>query len=181
MVKRFFICNLAFILSLCSPIFTEDNTQIETVDTPIVNEENIVSDLNMQLDGLFQVFLEEGQELYQDLLMACQNECFENDIQIMEFIKSSDSGKKLLQACEKILTDLHKPSDELTDKDLSCDVLLQKLDEIVKLWQENHRTKDWDYAYRELELREKELEFKKDLLSWQREKYAKDIIMRRFS
>ena len=83
-------------------------------------------------------------------------------------------------------------SDELIDSEISYDALLQKLEGIVRLWQEHNQAKGREYAYRELELREKELEFKKDLLAWQkekmakeiaqkREKYTQDMILRRFS
>lgn len=191
MVKRFFIYNLICILSLCFPIFAEDAAQIKE-EMHIPGEEGAQGDITTQLDELFQVFLEGGQELYRDFLEACQNVNFASSLEVVEFIKSSNSGQKLLQACDEILAYLQIPSDETTDSEISYDVLLQKLERIVRLWQEHYQAKGREYADRELELREKELEFKKDLLAWQkekmtkeiaqkREKYTQDMILRRFS
>lgn len=175
MVKRFFICNLVFILSLCCPSFSEENSQTKEVETCTSYKEEVIKDLNTQLDALFQDFLEGGQELYQDFLEAGQNINFADNMQIIEFIKSSSSGQKLLQACEEILAYLHMPSEEITNTDLSYDIFLKKLDDIIKLWQEHYHAKEREYFYKELELREKELEFQKDLLSWKKEKMAKEL------
>ncbi|WP_284441681.1 hypothetical protein [Chlamydia gallinacea] len=154
--------------------------------------EGVQGDITTRLDELFEVFLERGQELYRDFLEACQNVNFANSLEIVEFIKSSNSGRELLQTCDEILACLQVSSDELIDSEISYDALLQKLEGIVRLWQEHNQAKGREYAYRELELREKELEFKKDLLAWQkekmakeiaqkREKYTQDMILRRFS
>ncbi|WP_276816007.1 hypothetical protein [Chlamydia gallinacea] len=192
MVKGFFIYNLICILSLCSPIFTEDAAQTKEEEMHISVREGVQGDITTRLDELFEVFLERGQELYRDFLEAGQNVNFANSLEIVEFIKSSNSGRELLQTCDEILACLQVSSDELIDSEISYDALLQKLEGIVRLWQEHNQAKGREYAYRELELREKELEFKKDLLAWQkekmakeiaqkREKYTQDMILRRFS
>lgn len=53
------------------------------------------------------------------------------------------------------------PADDLNSENFSFDALLQKLDEIAHVWHACRHSKDVEYAYKDLEMREKELEFKK--------------------
>ncbi|QXE27496.1 hypothetical protein HBN95_02020 [Chlamydia buteonis] len=137
--------------------------------------------LASQLDPLFQVLVEESQELYHDLVLICKNENIEleNSKQAIKLIKELPSGKRILQACSDIFSSLRVPTDDLNSENLSFDALLQKLDEIAHVWHAYRHSKDIEYAYKDLEMREKELEFKKDLLSWQKEKTDRELAWKR--
>ncbi|WP_348662902.1 hypothetical protein [Chlamydia vaughanii] len=190
MIKRFFIYSLTFALSLCFNTFAEETDgcieesveQIKSMDSCF---DSVAGDdreaLAEQLDSLFHVLIEEGQELYRDLTNTCKSTGIEleNDQQAIEFVKESSSGQKILQACRDIFSCLGVPNDELTEENLSLDVLIQKLDEIAQVWRHYRYSKDMEYAYKELDIRERELEFKKDLLSWQKEKTDKELSWKR--
>ncbi|WP_238374148.1 hypothetical protein [Chlamydia caviae] len=134
-----------------------------------------------QLDSLFQVLVEEGQELYRDLALICKNENIEleSDEQAIELMKESPSGQRILEACRDILSCLRMPSEDLNNENLSFDVLLQKLDEIANVWRQYRHSKDMEYVRKDLDMRERELEFKKDLLAWQKEKTDKELTWKR--
>ncbi|QVE49237.1 hypothetical protein SBV42_00435 [Chlamydia crocodili] len=194
MIKRFFIYSLttAFLPLVCySHIFAETTEVImqESVEKQGSRMDcyfDSISDgdrenLAAQLDSLFQVLVEEGQELYRDLALVCKNENIEleSNEQAIELMKESPSGQRILQACRNIFSCLHASSEELNDENLSFDVLLQKLDEIANIWRYYRHSKDMEYAYKDLEMREKELDFKKDLLAWQKEKTDKELAWKR--
>ncbi|ADZ18969.1 hypothetical protein [Chlamydia psittaci] len=194
MIKRLFIYSLVFAFS---PIVSYSNTIAE--DAEIVMKESVghqnfsidscfdsMTDedretLASQLDSLFQVLVEESQDLYRDLVLKCKNENIEleNSKQAVELIKELPSGKRVLQACNDIFSSLRMPADDLNSENFSFDALLQKLDEIAHVWHACRHSKDVEYAYKDLEMREKELEFKKDLLSWQKEKTDRELAWKR--
>ncbi|WP_375793116.1 hypothetical protein O1W69_03105 [Chlamydia sp. 12-01] len=194
MIKRFFIYSLTVAFSpllCCSNIFAEN---MDTIVQEPVEKQNSridccfdsISDgdreaLADQLDSLFQVLVEEGQDLYRDLVLVCKNENIEleSNQQAVELMKESPSGQKILQACRDIFSCLDVPSEDLNNENLSFDVLLQKLDEIAQIWRYYRHSKDMEYAYKDLEMRERELEFKRDLLAWQKEKTDKELAWKR--
>ncbi|AUS60155.1 hypothetical protein [Chlamydia abortus] len=194
MIKRLFIYSLAF--TFC-PIVSYSHTTTEDVETireKSVEHQNSSIDscfdsmtdeeretLASQLDSLFQVLVEESQDLYHDLVLICKNENIEleNSQQAVELIKELPSGKRILQACSDIFSSLRVPADDLNREDLSFDSLLQKLDQIAHVWHAYRHSKDIEYAYKDLEMREKELEFKKDLFSWQKEKADRELAWKR--
>ncbi|EPJ33081.1 hypothetical protein CP082626L3_0976 [Chlamydia psittaci 08-2626_L3] len=89
-----------------------------------------------QLDSLFQVMVEENQDLYRDLVLMSKNENIEleNSQQSVELIKELPSGKRILQACSNIFSSLRMPTDDLNSQHLAFDSLLQKLDRVAHIW-----------------------------------------------
>ncbi|MFJ1509656.1 hypothetical protein SBV45_03105 [Chlamydia crocodili] len=189
MIKRFVIYSLAaaFLpLVCCSYSLAETTETIEQQSSRMDCCFDSISDgdrenLADQLDSLFQVLVEEGQELYRDLALVCKNENIEleSNEQAIELMKESPAGQRILQVCRNIFSCLHVSSEELNNENLTFDVLLQKLDEIANVWRYYRHSKDMEYAYKDLEMRERELDFKKDLLAWQKEKADKELAWKR--
>ncbi|EPP34561.1 hypothetical protein CP10139811_0420 [Chlamydia ibidis] len=158
---------------------TEEYSDIGDFSSSIEEEKTDVVLSN--LDSLFQVLADGHQELYQEFLRFedSSKKDLNDEEQVLYWIRESQAGKKIVSACKDIISVLSLDFEDTSVENGPFHQLFHKLDEVVDIWRERDQSKELAYAYRELEMREKELEFKRDLLAWEKEKVAKELSWKR--
>ncbi|AGW39081.1 hypothetical protein [Chlamydia pecorum] len=169
MIKKFFV-NIFILSSLFSSsmnLFGEEGIAQEK--EVLLQEKEETGSSVAELDNLLQRFIGDGQELCDDLLALCK-ENSEDAQKILQVLSYLSSGKKLLETCQRIVS-LVEPLEGVASQQL----VIERVPYNEECSHHCHE--------KELNLRERELEFKKEVfawkkdyadkrLSWEKEKYA---------
>ncbi|ANH78850.1 hypothetical protein [Candidatus Chlamydia sanziniae] len=186
MFRKFFIYNVICVclLSLGCHVYGDSSLKDPNKKLIVACENTLQKEEeeNHQFDILFQVLLEESAKMYEQLEAACKEDEIEDIIQAIEILKASSSGKRLME----VVRDIQACSDcsacdTMSEECLSSAGILQQLAEITETLQNYSVSTSSDYLDRNLDIREKELEFKRELLAWEKEKAKQDLAWKRES